>query len=354
MKFWGVGGEPVVFGVAAPLNEAYGQTTRMGAELAAREINAKGGIRGDSLVLVFKDDRADENQAVLVAEEFVLMPEVVAVVGHVTSGATEKAAVKYQQGLAALATSATSSKISRLGEWIFRIAPSDSSNAVALARKARELGDRTAVLYANDDSYGREMARQFSDAYRAAGGALVDVDPYLEDMENFAPYIRRLQAQGTSLVVMAGMDQGAARMIAQAREIGFGARFMGGDGLEALVDRGPLFDGTFIGMLYHEDASPAAKRFAQSFRAAYNREPDSSAATAYDAVMLLAEAAKAGNRTRPAIRGYLERVGRPGGVAAFEGVTGPIAFDANGDPKDKPFVITEARNGRFALLESAD
>jgi branched-chain amino acid transport system substrate-binding protein len=150
-------------------------------------------------------------------------------------------------------------------------------------------------------------------------------------------------------VFIAGVDQGARAIIPQAREVGLEARFMGGDGIEALKEAGAAFDGTVIGVLFHPDASPRAQEFARAFRARWHREPDSSAALAYDAVYLLARALADGVDSREAMRRYLAGVGRPGGSAVFDGVGGSVAFDGNGDPRDKTCVVGTVRGGRIVL-----
>lgn len=338
----------VVFGVAGPLQREYGASTRLGAELALAEINAEGGIRGRTLELRFRDDDASRERAIAVAEEFYADPEILAVVGHVNSAPMAAAAPVYDRGLVALSPSATSPGIGRLSRWVFRVASSDSANAVALARQASGMGSRIAILYENDD-YGRGLSESFRSALLANGGSVLEVDPYLEATEDLRPYLARLRDKGADLVFIAGVEVGASRVIRQAREVGLGARFLGGDGLEGLLSMGPEYDGTLVGLLYHPDASRPAREFAEKFRARHGRDPDSFAALGYDAVHLLAQAAKEGGRSRAKIRDYLAGVGRKDGTPAFEGVTGAVSFDENGDPLEKGFAIGAIRDGRIEL-----
>ncbi|HEX2204727.1 MAG TPA: ABC transporter substrate-binding protein, partial [Longimicrobium sp.] len=200
--------------------------------------------------------------------------------------------------------------------------------------------------------YGRDLTRSFTRALRAAGGTVVGEDPYLEEMEDFRPYLERLRRRGAGLVFVAGYDQGARTMIPQARALGLAAPFMGGDGLEALTGAGGGYDGTLVGVLFHPDAGERARAFAATYRAKWQREPDSSAALAYDAVHLLARALRAGARDRAAVRRYLEGVGRPGGSPPFEGAAGPVAFDAHGDPVNKAFVVGRLQGGRIVLPQT--
>lgn len=354
----GGGGDELVLGLAVPLTDGkgnadvYGVRSRMGAQLAVEELNAGNAFGGARLALRIVDDKGNPTAAIAAADSLVNDPAVLAVVGHVYSGATIAAAQQYTGRLPAVATSATSPEISRLGEWIFRVASSDSANAVALARAANEMGRRIAVLYANDD-YGQGLARNFVSALRAAGGNVAAMDPFLDDTEDFTPYLRRMQSRNVDLVFVAGLQDPAARAITQARQVGLAARFLGGDGIEGLAAMGARYDGTAVGVLFHGQMSDSARAFVQRYRARYREDPDSQAALAYDAVRLLARALQAGHRDPASIRRWLQGVGAErDGSPPFEGVAGRVAFDQNGDPVNKRFTLGVIRGGGIVLPEA--
>lgn len=341
-----------MLGLAAPLgDDSYGDNSLRAAQLAVQEINADGGIDGHPIRLEALSDSGKDSTAIAVAARLADNSDVLAVVGHASSTPMLAAAPKYEEaGLPAVGTSATSTRISRAGDYIFRIAGSDSANAAELARTARTLGARVAILYSNED-YGQSLEAVFRGSLRETGARLVASDPYLEDMPAgaFEPYLRRMSLRGTDVILVAGYEVGAANLIPRAKALMPGVQIMGGDGLEPLVGMGPEFDGTYVGMLFHPEVSSRAREFAAAYRGAYQREPDSSAATAYDAVYLIARALREGHRSRESIRDYLAGVGREGGSPVFDGVSGPVRFDANGDPVGKPFTVVVIRDGRFVL-----
>lgn len=348
------GAKPVVFAVAAPLHDAagngnpIGQSTVDGAALAAREINAGGGIQGRPLVLQMHDDSAKKDAALVVAHRIVAAGEVVAVAGHVNSGNTFAVGDIYAAGeIPAVATSSTAAIISQLGDWTYRVASSDAHNAQVLGRHAVGIAPRAAVMYENND-FGMGLGSAFTAAYRQAGGEVVESDPFM-DAAAVEPYLERIRRRGVRLVFIAGLDKSAAAIISRARAMGMDAVFMGSSALEKLDAANPAFAGTQVGMLYHPGATPAAGRFADAFRRAYGREPDSFAACAYDAVMLLAAAARANGPTPHGIHDYLLHLGQPGGAEPFLGAAGEIRFDENGDPLDKAYVIGTVGGGRITL-----
>lgn len=342
--------EIVRLGVAAPLEQFIGARTLRGAQLARDMVNDAGGIQGRPLELVAVSDSADPRRAVAVADSFYADPALVAVIGHATSGATLAASTIYNRGLPAVSPTATSPEVSKAGDWIFRMSSSDEVNSGALARFAlRELGSRAAILYANEP-YGRGLREGFGRAFVAGGGTLLEEYPYIEGQtQNFEAYLLGIQATRPNLIFIAGLDASAGLIIRQARTFGIVVPFLGGDGLLGLTGQDPVFEGTYVGLLYHPDApGTAGREFLEAYRQAYGEPPDHFAALAYDAVMLVAQAASEVGPTREAIRGYLEQVGRD--RDSFSGVGGAIAFDPNGDPVRKSYAVGRIVGKRIELI----
>jgi len=122
---------------------------------------------------------------------------------------------------------------------------------------------------------------------------------------------------------------------------------LGGDGLSGLEASGVDANGVFISAAYLPD-QPAApnQAFLDAYQQAHgDRLPDHRGAGAYDIVYLLADAIEAAGTDRTKIRDYLAGVGTI--TPAFEGVTGTIAFDQNGDVPNKDVIIGLVRNRRL-------
>ena len=142
----------VTFGAAGPFNQAYGLANKQGIQLAVDEINASPGWASSRhLSIQFADDSGNGTRASSVAQEFVNSPRIVAVVGHVNSGAMVSAAHVYDKHLAAVATTATSPVLTGISPWAFRVITSDSVNAQTIAQFVSARGrTRVAILYENN------------------------------------------------------------------------------------------------------------------------------------------------------------------------------------------------------------
>jgi branched-chain amino acid transport system substrate-binding protein len=186
------GGAPYTIGVAGPWQLSHGHLTKLGVELAVKEINTAGGVNGHKLQLDEEDDNADGATAAKVAQHFVDDKAVSAVVGHVTSGAMVAAARVYDGQLAAVATSASSPDLTGISKWVFRVISSDSANGAEMAKYASRTGHkRAAVLYENDN-YGRGLADAFRKNF---DGEVVDIDPIRADAANHEVYISYFKAR---------------------------------------------------------------------------------------------------------------------------------------------------------------
>lgn len=338
----------VRFGMAGPFHEGFGLANQNGARLAMDEINAAGGIGGDSLVIEFRNDSADGARAARIAQEFVDDLRVAAVVGHVTSGAMLAAAKVYDGQLAAVATTASSAALTGISPWAFRVISSDSANGVDLARFAQRLGKRrVAVLYEND-AYGRGLADNFR---RNFEGEVVALDPLDADATRADLYVAWLVQRRPDLVFVAGTERSGIALMREARRQQLSVDFLGGDGWTGVVADPTAAEGAYVGAPFTPlDPRPEAQRFVDAFRTRFGAEPDGNAALAYDAVQLLAAGVRAVGTDRRALRDWLA-ARTP--TQPFAGVTGAIAFQADGDPVGKSFTMTRIAAGRLTIPEAA-
>jgi branched-chain amino acid transport system substrate-binding protein len=352
------GGEhgAIRIGLAGPFGEARGRSMRLAAELAVREINGAGGVRGRALELVVLDDSADAVRAVTVARRLHDDPSVVAVIGHLTSGATLAASAVYNalpNPVPVISPSASSPLLSGAGAYTFRVCPTDLAHGTALAQWAVDHlhARRAAIVFLNDE-YGRGVRGIFAQQFTARGGTLVADDPYLDELPSFEPYLERLRRRGgADALLIAGTRPGAERILQALRTAGMRPAVLAGDGVAGIEASGSLADGAFVSAAYLPDRpGDANAAFLRAYRAAYDgQEPDHRGAAAYDIVNLLARAIQAVGPERAKLRDYLAGVGTA--TDPYDGVTGRIAFDTKGDVPDKQVAIGVVRGGRLVSAE---
>ncbi len=342
------GGAPIVLGAAGPWAEAYGAMNKRGVELALEHLNARAEHKKRPVEVVFRDDQGNGAKATAVAQEFVDNPTVLAVIGHVNSGAMVAAAKVYDGHLPAVATTATSPDLSGISPWTFRVISSDSANGLQLAKFATKLGRRrVAILYENN-AYGRGLTESFT---RNFTGHVVSIDPVSDaGNQNFEPFVSYYQQVKPDLVFVAGTDASGITLVREVRRQRLDVDLLGGDGWTGLSVDTANAEGVWVGTPFTaEDPRSDSRRFVDAFKAKFGHTPDGNAALAYDATMLLVHAVQKVGPDRAKIRRFLASASPR---EAYRGVTGTLRFHPTGDPIAKSFVMTRIRSGALVLADA--
>jgi branched-chain amino acid transport system substrate-binding protein len=310
-------------GAAGAWGTGYGEMAQRGIELAVEEMNQQGGPDGRRVSVVFRDDQADGGQAADIAREFADNPNIVGVIGHLSSTAMVAAARVYDGQLAALSPSATSPDLSGASQWLFRLNPSDSMTGRKLGEMARgQLGKRRVAVIYDNTSYGRGLVEPFLSGLGIVPVALEPIDP---SGDSIAVNIASIAGRAPDLIFAVGTVSGAP-VLSALRSAGVTAPVIAGDGWSG-IERTMDVHNLMIAVPFSSTEDRAdAKRFVAAFRARYKQEPDAYAALSYDATLALARAAAVGV-TRTGTRDALASMRDTRGYA-----TGPVRFSKTGDP----------------------
>ena len=328
---------------------------------AVADINANGGVLGDPLWLVVADSQCDAKAAVDAANKLVNVEQVVAIAGAICSGGTIGAAeaVTVPAGVVSVSPSATSPAITGLDDkdLVFRTAPSDAYQGVALANLARSMGyGKIAVTYANDD-YNAGLGKVFIEAFKAAGGTITAEQVHVPNKPSYRSELATLSGGGAeALALFAYYDGSGLTILRQSLEGDLFAKFIGADGMMAdpvIAELGAeSLAGNIVATTPTSDEDTGSyKAYAKIFSAAGGNPSAPFAAQGFDAVMLLALAIEhSGGTDRAGILSSLRAIASspgevvgPGGwanavtlIAAgkdinYEGAAGSADFDENGD-----------------------
>lgn len=351
---------PIRVGIAVPLSGSgavLGQQIRMGAGLAMIQRNAQGGIDGRRIELVLGDDRADPDQAVVVAHRFADDPTILAVIGHYNSACSPAGKPVYREaGVLQFSPGSTNVDVCRGSDWTFRNIYSDDFAGRSIAQYvfgALGLG-RVGVIY-DDDAYGAGLKTSFVDEADRIGLTVVGVEAYNRDAApDYSKAVDAIHALDPEIIMIAGLYNAAGLIAKDTRDKGLATPFIGGDAVmsEALADvGGEAVEGMMIATPYIVDPAVGgaeAQEFAQNFQDAYDRPADTWAALAYDAARQLIDAIDEVGADRVRIR---DRFAQTTSIeTAFQGITGATYFDENGDCL-KPAYIAVVRDGKFVLAE---
>jgi branched-chain amino acid transport system substrate-binding protein len=341
----------ILIGVAWPF-AVQNDLFKEGVELAAGEINARGGINGHRVRLIEKDDEQTVTGGMTVAQSFTGVSNLTAVIGHSVSFISTAAANIYEDaGIVMLSPSATAPSLTRKGyQYIFRNIPSDDEIARQLALYAAGQGHRRMVIYYFDDSYGIGLANSFEDHARKAGIEIVDRFSYYADARD----LNRLSAKWRALdfdgIFVAHYMPDGAQFMADVAQAGIEVPFFAGDAMdtpELWEVAGKAAEGTVVGTIFNaRDPRQEVQSFVNSFNSKYGQMPTPYAAQGYDAVNLLALAVEEAGSSSPAavaekLRTFKDR----------PGVAGLHTFAENGDDIGDLVVKKVVRNGQFDYID---
>jgi len=340
----------IVIGVAWPFS-VENDLFKEGVELAADEINTRGGINGRKVRLIEKDDEETVTGGMTVAQSFTEVPNLTAVIGHSVSFISTAAANIYENaGIVMLSPSATAPALTQKGyKYIFRNIPSDDEIARQLALYAAKQGHRRMVIYYSDDSYGIGLANSFEDHAQKAGIEIVDRFSYYADSRDLNRLYAKWKALDFDGIFVAHYMPDGALFIADVAKASISVPFFAGDAMdtpELYRVAGKAAEGTVVGTIFNsQDPREEVKSFINNFNSKYGKMPTPYAAQGYDAVNLLAEAVKEAGSTSPAeVAQKLRTFKNRPGVAGFH------TFTENGDDIGDLVVKKVVKNGQFEYI----
>ncbi len=348
----------ILVGVAGPLtgpNAAFGAQLQKGAEAAAAEINAAGGINGEQIKLVFGDDVSDPKQGVSVAQKFVA-DGVKYVVGHFNSGVTIPASDIYaENGTLVITPSATNPKLTERGLWnTFRTCGrDDQQGAVAGSYIAANFKDAKVAFLHDKTPYGQGLADETKKATNAAGVTEAMYDGVNVGDKDFSALITKMKDGGITFVYWGGLHTEFGLLKRQAADAGLTATFMSGDGIvsnELSAIAGPAVEGTLMTFAPDPRKNPLAADAVKKFRDA-GFEPEAYTLYSYAALQIVAAAANKVGKSddAQAVAAEIKKSG------PWKTVIGDIGYNEKGDITRPDYVLytwKKQADGTFTYIEN--
>ena len=332
---------------------AYGDTSHKGIVLAIEELNARGGLLGRKLELITEDNQSKQGESATVVKKLITRDHVVALLGEVASIRSLEAAPVIQNAKLPMVSSASvNSKVTEVGDYIFRVCFVDSFEGKVLAKFAATTlqARHVAILTSASNAYSVGMTKVFKESFLAGGGEVAAEQKYSEGDKDFRAQLTAVKNAGADAIFASGYYTEAALICKQARELGLTVPIFGGDGWDApplLEIGGAAMEGTYLCAHYSpENPSTEVQNFNQRYQVRWGSIPDAWSALGYDSAMVLADAiTRAGSAEPKKIRDALAA------TKDFPAVTGHITMDAKRNAS-KSAVILTIKDGKYQFLTS--
>jgi branched-chain amino acid transport system substrate-binding protein len=333
----------------------FGQRNARGLEIALSDINETGVLGGDLEVIV-EDTQSDSGAGVSAAQKLVNQDGVPLVVGAVSSGVSLSIHKSVIQGtdVTQISQNSTSPDLSEFPD-LLRMSPTGAAQASALADIINEDGHGKVAVTHLTNAYGEGVAEAFNEAY----GGDSKLFPHDQGKSSYSNVITSMADYDADAWLFVSYQPEFTTMAQEAFDGGHtDVPLYGSDSVKGpkVLEQAPseVTEGMTL-------IAPSAaldqenyKQFAETFRENNDTEPTAWSAYAYDAVVTAAIAIEAAGSTEPAdITAEARGVTGPGGKEVFsyaeavealgddgsasdvdyQGVSGPIDLDENGDPK---------------------
>ena len=357
------------YGSLTGSDATFGQSTKMGVELAMQELAAsKGGKIGDLDVrAVIEDDQGKPEEAATVVQKLINQDQVAAVIGEVASSRSLAAAPICQgAGVPMVSPSSTNPKVTEVGDYIFRMCFIDPFQGTVMAKfAATNLNlKKVAILKDVKSDYSVGLAQYFTEAFKAAGGTIVAEAAYSAGDQDFSGQLTKIKAANPEAIFVPGYYTEVGLIARTAKQLGVDAPLLGGDGWESdqLIEiGGDALNGAYYSNHFAVDnPEPRLQDFLKKFKAKFGKDPDAIAGLAYDAANVIFDCAQKLHDTDATTFAGLSsaKAGTPERKAAcaklrdliaktkdYAGVTGVITLDEKRNAS-KPAVVLEIKGGK--------
>ena len=364
----------IKLGVSGPFtggSASMGVSMRDGVRLATKEINAAGGINGNKIVLVERDDEAKNERGVQIAQELINNEKVVATLGFINTGVSLAAQRFYQDAKipvmnnVATGTIVTKQFPNAPENYIFRNAAADNIQAPMIAKEAVEKrGLKKVAILADSTNYGQLGREDLEKALKGYGVTPVATEKFNIGDVDMTSQLLKAKNAGADVILTYAIGPELAQIANGMAKLGWKKPMIGSWTLSmaSFIDtagkngNGATMPETFI-------QSPATTPKRKAFVDAYLKDfkPKNgiiaspvSAAQGYDSVYLLAAAIKQANSTEgPKILAALENLNAPvdGVVMTYNK---PFSKTDHEAIKAKDVVMGVVENGRVEFLNAED
>ena len=273
-----------------------------GARLAIAQINGQGGVHGQTLELLPRNNLGDASHNLGLMEALIAEDGVAALLGAEYSTVTiPMSKVAQRHGIPMVSTGATNPAVTEAGDYIFMAAFTDNVQGEVMAEVAyKDLEARTAaVLIQQGDVYSEGLADVFTANFTQLGGSVVLTTSYKRGTSNVDSQLNEVKKANPDVIFIPGFNPEVPLIANTGDRIGVEGTYIGADGWDSpgLLDAAAaldeaLFSSHFSVNVPDSELSDAAREFIASYTRTYGIPPDGFAAMGYDAARIMGQAMK--------------------------------------------------------------
>lgn len=327
-----------------------GEQMQRGVKAAVEAINAEGGVLGEKLALIVRDDACDPKQSVAIANE--LGGEKIAgVIGPMCSGSAIPASKVYnEEGIITISASATSPLLTDQGfDNVFRTCGRDDQQGAVVAELIRtKFAGKNIAIVQDKTAYGQGLADVVKKELNGSGIKEKLYEAVNRGERDYSALISKLKQNNIDVLFYGGYHTEAALIVRQMHDQGLKTLFIGDDDLttkEFWSITGDAGEGVMMSFNTDPRTKPEAQEAVKYIRAS-GFDPEGVTLYSYAAVQILADAIKrAGTTDSSKVIAEMHK-------GSYPTVVGEITFDGKGDVSKPDYIIYRWSKGAYTPLEN--
>ncbi|MDR6860882.1 ABC transporter substrate-binding protein [Variovorax guangxiensis] len=347
-------------GIISPMsgpNARYGAFANKGAALAAKEINAAGGVLGKKIELVSGDSQCVPAEGVAATQRMISLEKTAIIIGDVCSSVTLAMQPLVEESKVLLVNAASSNPdiTHKAGvggfKWTFRNYPTDEVRAATvLEYAAKTKGFKKYAVLSVDSDYGRG-AIKFTKRYlpKYEGAEILSEDYYKDSETDFRSVLSKIRRSGAQAIILYGQADTTPIIARQMLELGLAGKVaLVGNGefntKETIAAAPKVMNGAVEAAAWlPEVPAPRSLQFVADYQKANGGEmPNNHAYTHYDTLQLVAQAIKSANSLKGEdVRNALAKI-------KYDSPMGVVTFDDHNQAV-LPMVLLEITDGKPAI-----
>lgn len=361
---------PIGIAVAQTSNTALlGQEQIVGAKIAEKFFNDRGGVNGTPIKLIYQDTGGDEQGAINAFNTLIAQNKVVGIVGPSASQQAFAAdPIAERAGVPVLGPSNTAKGIPQIGKYIARVSAPIAVVAPNAVKEALEIAPqikKVAVFYAQNDAFSKSETETFQETVKEQKLDLVTVQKFQTTDTDFQTQATNAINLKPDLIIISGWTADGGNLVKQLRQLGYKGLIIGGNGMNTsnifpICQK--LCDGIIIAQAYSAELdNEINKAFREVYKEQNKKDPPQFSAQAFAAVQVFVEALKAlDNKTKLntlSLEQLRTQLNEQILAGTYETPLGQIAFDPEGEVKQSQFFVAQikmnddGKNGKFAFLK---
>jgi branched-chain amino acid transport system substrate-binding protein len=353
----GSSGGDILIGVPAPLSGDYasaGTDVVHGAELAAKDINAKGGVIGRKLKIVSQDDACTAQTAAQAAQKLVAQKVVAVTGGYCSTAALPEVQAFHRVGVPYVMAGSTNPQLTEQGfAEAFRTIGRDDEQGPFVAKFVTGFLHAKRIAIGNDNTtYSKGLADSTAAALKKAGAQVVFNNALTPGQSDYSSFLTKVGQSKPDLFYYSGYFAEFGLLIKQAKRLGLSFPLMGGDAnndTTLIKTAGKTAEGVYVDTAPLAQFLDSAKGYVDEYKQTYKTGPGPYSTYAYDGVGVIAAAIKkAKSADAKKITSALHSLG------TYKGITGEFSFDKKGDRKPVNYIIVRVENGEFTAYKKFD